>query len=411
MRSFGIRVPILAAAVWLSLGLSAWARNHFYSETVYVAPTVATAYWPSTYVASSYVWPTSYYGSTYYPTAYYSPTAYYADAYSVWPSTYVGTAYTVRRGLFGRLRLVERPVIASYGTTYLPTSYYLPSYYTTSYYAPTVYSPTVYSPTVYTPTVSRYPTVWESAYVSSSDVCCDQVAWAQPVSPAPAQSYTAPRSSGGSKTIQSDPMNDPTISSNVEPPPDESKQPRSAPAETSKAPARADSPPNVPAAAREKSTAAPAAGSGTTKDSASPAVNPKPIPPSAPSGEETEPDLRPAPVDNAPNRRDSMRPTYGSRSLRPDLRNVLIGRVESDAGDPLGEVPVSVTSRNNTAIRRDGMTNAFGNFAIRLTDGEWTVNVRMPSGRVYPVRYIKVTGGRIMDNQEGREVRNLVISY
>jgi hypothetical protein len=70
-----------------------------------------------------------------------------------------------------------------------------------------------------------------------------------------------------------------------------------------------------------------------------------------------------------------------------------------------------VTSRDNTALRRDGMTNAFGNFAIRLADGDWTVKVTMPSGRVYPVRSIRVAGGKIVDNQEGREVRNLIISY
>jgi hypothetical protein len=93
------------------------------------------------------------------------------------------------------------------------------------------------------------------------------------------------------------------------------------------------------------------------------------------------------------------------------MRNVLLGRVESDAGEPLGEVAVSVTNRENSAIRKDGMTNAFGNFAIRLTDGEWTVNVRVPSGRVYPVRSITVSNGKILDNQEGREVRNLIISY
>jgi hypothetical protein len=410
MRSSHIRVPILAAMICVSIGLSVWARSYVYGDTVYLTPTAATIAWPTSYVATSYVWPTSYYASTYYPTAYVS------DAYSVWPTTYIGSAYTLRRGLFGRLRLVERPVIASYGTTYLPTAYYLPSYYTTSYrvasyYAPTLYSPTVYSPTVYTPTVYRYPTVWESGYVSSSDVCCDQVALAPPISTAPAQTYAAPRSSSGSRAVQSDPMNDPTISSDV-PPPEEVKQLRKTPADTTKAAGRADSPPSVPPATREKSTAAPAAAPATTKDSGSAPGGAKPAPPSAPSGDENEPDLRPAPIDNAaPQRRESLRPTYGSRSLRPDLRNVLIGRVESDAGEPLGEVPVSVTNRDNMAVRRDGMTNAFGNFAIRLNDGEWTVNVTMPSGRVYPVRYIRVLGGRIVDRQEGREVRNLVISY
>ena len=50
-------------------------------------------------------------------------------------------------------------------------------------------------------------------------------------------------------------------------------------------------------------------------------------------------------------------------------------------------------------------------FAIRLDDGEWNVNVRMPSGRFYPVRSVTVSNGKVMDNQEGREVRNLIISY
>jgi hypothetical protein len=70
-----------------------------------------------------------------------------------------------------------------------------------------------------------------------------------------------------------------------------------------------------------------------------------------------------------------------------------------------------VARADNASIRRAGMTNAFGNFAIRLTDGEWTVNVRMPSGRYYAVRSVTVSDGKIVDNQEGREVRNLIISY
>ena len=115
---------------------------------------------------------------------------------------------------------------------------------------------------------------------------------------------------------------------------------------------------------------------------------------------------------NASNRRESLRPIYPiTRTLRPELRNVLVGRVESDSGDPQGEVSVSVTRADNTSIRRVGMTNAFGTFAIRLTDGEWTVSVRMPSGRLYPVRSVTVSNGKIVDNQEGREVRNLIISY
>jgi hypothetical protein len=111
-------------------------------------------------------------------------------------------------------------------------------------------------------------------------------------------------------------------------------------------------------------------------------------------------------------RRDAGKAVYSTvRQLRPERRSILIGRVESSAGEPLGEVPVTVTSRANGAIHHDGLTNAFGGFAIRLADGDWTVNVRMPSGRVYPVRSVTVTNGRVMDNQEGREVHSLIISY
>jgi len=211
-------------------------------------------------------------------------------------------------------------------------------------------------------------------------------------------------------------MDDPTIPSNVGPAPAEQPKTtiKSSPNDATKdaADARADSPPAAPKAKRELSTAQPTDGSAAGASKAGPGT--KPAQPVAPGSERNEPVLEPAPgADNtgAATRRDNLRPIYSTRSPRLELRNVLIGRVESDAGEPLGEVPVTVTSRDNSAIRRDGMTNAFGNFAIRLGEGQWTVNVRMPSGRVYPVRSIRVANGKIVDNQEGREVRNLIISY
>jgi Carboxypeptidase regulatory-like domain len=415
MCSIGVRLPILAATVWAGLGLSAWAMDLRYAETVYVTPTAGTVVWPTTYVSPrSYVLPTAYVTPTYFPTSY------------VEEPLVLTSSYRLRRGLFGRLRLVERPAIASYGTI-APTAFYLPSYYTTSYrarvYSPTVYTPTVYAPTVYTPTVYQYPTVWETAYSSPrATECCDQVAWAAPATTAPTQSYlapprdsTAPRSSGGSRSVQSQPMDDPTIPSAVDPAPaEDAKTQRNLPQEATKTqtqPGRADNSPTVPNVQREQSTAQPGAANPNTKG-ANPATPPKP---QAPTGDKEELNLSPAPIDNnAPSgRRDSLRPNYSTptRAARPELRNVLLGRVESDAGEPLDEVPVSVTNRDNAAVRRDAMTNAFGNFAIRLTDGDWTVNVRMPSGRVYPVRSITVSNGKVLDNREGREVRNLIISY
>ena len=143
-----------------------------------------------------------------------------------------------------------------------------------------------------------------------------------------------------------------------------------------------------------------------------PASKSKTATPTAPSGDPNE--LMPALGRTIPTRRirrDASKAVYGLRTLRPERRNVLFGRVENSSGGPLGEVPVSVTSRSNGAIHRDGMTNAFGGFAIRLYDGEWTVNVTMPSGRVYPVRNVTVSDGRVLDNKEGREVPTLIISY
>ena len=144
-----------------------------------------------------------------------------------------------------------------------------------------------------------------------------------------------------------------------------------------------------------------------------PAASKKAASPVAPAGDQNDGELVPAPgPDNSGTiRRESLRPNYTARALRSARRNILVGRVESEAGEPRGEVPVSVTSRNNSLVHRDGLTNAFGGFAIRLADGEWTVKVTMPSGRVYPVRQISVSDGRITDLQEGREVYDLIISY
>jgi hypothetical protein len=218
---------------------------------------------------------------------------------------------------------------------------------------------------------------------------------------------------------------DPTIPSNVYPSATEEPAVLNPVATVPKKAAedRADSPPKPPAAKREQSAAQPIqpaqAGGGTTGGQSAPAKgtdapsNVKPAPPAAPGADPADQDLKPAPIENGlGTRRDNLKPIYTNTSpIRADLRNVLVGRVESESGEPLGEVTVAVARVDNTAIRRSGMTNAFGGFAIRLADGEWNVNVRMPSGRYYPVRTVTVNNGKIVDNQERREVRNLLITY
>jgi len=421
----------------MGIGFSVRAMDIRYGETVFVTPTSTTfSLAPSYVVSRSYVTPTAYvvpssYSTGYvvpssYSTAYVVPsafsTAYVSEPLTLLPTTYVATTY--RRGLLGRRWLVERPVIASYGTTYFPSSYattYVPS----SYVLPTYYA-TSYRLRTYTPTVYEYPAVWETASVIPRGDC-DEVAWNYPVTSPPASSITERRASTSNKAAQRESNEEPIPSYVDVPPRDEPTAPRSPASDAATkaqtpAAGRADSPPLPPAAETPKNqtsqpapTAAPGAGAnlgGASKPDADAAAKAKAAVPTAPGGDQNE--LVPAPGADSSGtiRRDAGKAVYSStRALRPERRNVLIGRVESSAGDPQGEVPVTVTSRSNNLIHHDGLTNAFGGFAIRLSDGEWTVNVRMPSGRLYPVRSVTVTNGKVLDNQEGREVHSLIISY
>ena len=57
----------------------------------------------------------------------------------------------------------------------------------------------------------------------------------------------------------------------------------------------------------------------------------------------------------------------------------------------------------------EDFTDAFGRFVMRVPDGDWTVSVTMPSGRVYSVSQIIVSNGQITD-EIGRDVPSLVIT-
>jgi hypothetical protein len=398
MRYFGLRLPIFAVILSLGLTLSARSMDLGYRETVFLWPTTTIATIPTAYVVPR---------ASYAPAAYVAPTSYVATSYwsdPVWvePTAYVATAY--RRGLFGRRWLVERPLVAAYETTYWPTAYVAPTYYTTSFstrrYVPRVYE-TSFSTRRYVPTVYDVPTVWETAYVSPTSVDCDDSIWPRSA-PAVRSSSNGGQTSGSvtrSNPITSEPMDDGAISSSVDP----VAKPRGDGAATK------DTSPAPPAAVREQNTAVPA------KDASKAAAKSQTAPDAVKSKATQESDdgsLRSAPQagDDATLKRDSFRPIYAS-PRRPEIRNVLVGRVETETGEAREEVELIVSNRANTAIRRDGVSDAFGNFAIRLADGVWTVNVRMPSGRISPVRTVTVVDGKVMDDRERREVRNLIISY
>jgi hypothetical protein len=91
-------------------------------------------------------------------------------------------------------------------------------------------------------------------------------------------------------------------------------------------------------------------------------------------------------------------------------RNVLAGKVlSSESGQPEEGVKVTVSSRAGAFVDRSATTDALGRYAVRLPDGDWTVKVSMPSGRVYSVSQITVSGGQITDDV-GRNVPSLTIT-
>ena len=174
MRSLGIRLLLMIVSAWMGLGLSVWAMDVRYGETVYLLPTTTTLSVPTAYVATNSVVPRSYLLPTALVVPSYYPTAYIADEVVLAPTTYVETQY--RPGLIGRLfgrgRLVERSVIASY-PAYVPTVFTSPAYYPTSYSVAPDYTPTVFDSRV----------TYETAYVTSPASPCEEVVstWRVPV--------------------------------------------------------------------------------------------------------------------------------------------------------------------------------------------------------------------------------------
>jgi hypothetical protein len=89
---------------------------------------------------------------------------------------------------------------------------------------------------------------------------------------------------------------------------------------------------------------------------------------------------------------------------------ILEGKVlSSQTGQTEEGVRITVANRGRTFIDRQGTTDAYGHYAIRLPDGDWTVKVTMPSGRTYDVSQITISGGQIVDSL-GRQVPSLTIT-
>jgi hypothetical protein len=89
---------------------------------------------------------------------------------------------------------------------------------------------------------------------------------------------------------------------------------------------------------------------------------------------------------------------------------VLEGKVVSgDTRETEEGVQITLTNRLGTYADRVVQSDAYGRYAVRLPDGDWTVRVTMPSGRSYAVSQLSVGGGQIVDDQ-GRDIPTLVIT-
>ena len=107
-------------------------------------------------------------------------------------------------------------------------------------------------------------------------------------------------------------------------------------------------------------------------------------------------------------RRESRKPV--DLSAPRASRNILEGKVVSgEGGQPEENVRVTVSNRAGAFVDRTVTTDAYGRYAIRVPDGDWTVKVTMPSGRVYDVYQLTVSGDQITDDR-GEAVASLTIT-
>jgi hypothetical protein len=447
MRVIGLRFPVLAAiALGLSSGTSR-AAEVLYVDTADWYPTASMLVLPTSYVAAStYVVPTSTVIPTAYATAYVTDAAFYTPTVS-WSPTYYETRFR-RRGLFGR-RLVETTRAYYLPTTaYYPTTYYY-SYIPTSYsYVPTSFS----APALVDTAV--LPAEYAIASTAATSCCGDVVTSTAPV----VRSYSSEQSSATAapprtstrrrqQPLQSEPADEEAIESNV---PAVPRRPEPKPAQPKAADGQGQpetTPPVPTPPPRGQQTTAPRPETSATpstpkRGGTSPAkditgagadvqskINEGRIPPVAPSESGTgaanelpvpappgPDDLLTAPPDNqnpsgGPVRRENLRPRFASpRSLRPELRNILFGTVKArGSSQPEQGVQVTVSSRTNVFVDRVKLTDDDGRFAIQVPDGDWTVKVTMPSGRIYPVSQITVSNGLITDDL-GRDIPSLIIT-
>ena len=433
MRSQWIRALLVATTLLVLSVARTPVFGHGHGRVAYLDPEETVLGIPTSYLLpTTYIEPTSYLAST----SYVVPTV-YATTYASPVSSLAATAYIVpttyrTTGLFASRRLVARPIYTTTSNYYVATAYYP----TTAYYATTAYYPTISS----YPTVLDYPIVATSASsccgtVAVSASPCDAVAsgpatvTAAPSSPVPAAPSRHPTDANApsnaapaerrASVVESEPAYNPqnsVRSSDVRTAPEPAPPITPSPMDTGIA-----SPPAAPPAEREPAPApAPPPSRASTPAPAQlhPAPNKQenaatapaePNPPLAPTAEDDSLTL-PPPVSPETIQREARRPVLPSRALTGVTPHILSGKVvSSNTGEGEEGVQVIISDRLQMSADRTALTDAFGRYAVRLPDGDWTVKVTMPSGRTYAVSEITVSGERIVDSL-GRNVPSLTIT-
>ena len=381
------------------------------------------------------------------PTSYVvSPTSFVEANSSSWitPTTYVfPSAFVLPTSAIVSPSFVTTSFLLNSPSAFVSPTVYVPAVQTTFVRRRRLFARTFAVPTlVYTPTVFALPsptftTVMESPVTASFLEPCDGVELASPTfrrepngsmkssprldastqpnepirTPAtldsePAGPAAAAETAPAGKTKFRDTVaplssNSGTLDSSVPTPP-EKPAPDKDVVEVPEPPVPAtpispkSSAPGPDAAAKDKATA-----------------NPKPAPPVAPG---TEPLIvLPAPGNDPTIRRDAKKPVLSSapitlRTAKKGNLNILEGKViSSETGRGEEGVRVTISNQLQPSNDRQVLTNAYGRYAVRLPDGEWTVNVTMPSGRQYAVSELIVSQGQIHDDL-GREIPSLIIN-
>lgn len=384
MNLLSLRQSLLGLTFLFGIGSQAMALGHRnliattyapYAETVYGVPTSYLV--PTTYAATtSYLSPTSYI----YPTAaYLYPTSYTPSSYIVSPTSYVVPTYYRATSYVVPRRYVARPIYST-SLTYVPTSY----------------TPMVSA------AASYYPTVIETPVVSSPSICCNDAATVTTQAPS---TTSVPQSSpdpGNSERKPSSVVE--SVPSNVPAYRPEEQAPSAAPGNNDRP---AEPPPSAPTdSGTPMPPVSPAPPERETSTAPPPTTYDGPPPPAAETATATDPAattfLRQARKPVNPGTRPMVRPA--------SLRNILEGKVVSSESQQGEEgVRVILSSRAGNFVDKVATTDAFGHYAVRLPDGDWTVKVAMPSGKVYPVSQLTVSAGQITDSY-GQDIPSLTIN-